>query len=73
MESIPNLQAEDQELYSIPGSPPDLVKPPVGCPFAPRCNKCLKVCKQYPPQTHSFSDNHKATCWLYDERVKGAK
>ena len=73
MESIPILHSEDQDLYSIPGSPPDLVKPPVGCPFAPRCNECLKVCKLYPPKTHSFSEKHMATCWLYDERVKGAK
>lgn len=73
MESIPNLKAEDQELYSIPGSPPDLVKPPIGCPFAPRCSKCLKVCNQYPPKTFSFSENHMATCWLYDERIKGVQ
>jgi len=73
MDSIPNMQDEDKELFSIPGSPPDLMKPPVGCPFAPRCNKCLKVCKQYPPRDFAFSDTHKATCWLYDERVKGAK
>ena len=73
MDSIPNMQSRDQELYSIPGSPPDLMKPPAGCPFAPRCSRCLKVCKAYPPATISFTDTHKATCWLYDERAKGAR
>ena len=73
MDSIPNMQSRDQQLYSIPGSPPDLMKPPAGCPFAPRCSRCLKVCKAYPPPTVSFSDTHKATCWLYDERAKGAR
>ena len=73
MDSIPNMQSRDQQLYSIPGSPPDLMKPPAGCPFAPRCSRCLKVCKAYPPATVSFTDTHKATCWLYDERAKGAR
>ena len=73
MDSIPNMQSRDQELYSIPGSPPDLMKPPAGCPFAHRCSRCLKVCKAYPPATISFTDTHKATCWLYDERAKGAR
>ena len=73
MDSIPNMQSRDQQLYSIPGSPPDLMKPPAGCPFAPRCSRCLKVCKAYPPATVSFTDTHKATCWLYDERAQGAR
>ncbi|MGN1019077.1 MAG: ABC transporter ATP-binding protein [Aristaeellaceae bacterium] len=73
MDSIPNMQSRDQELYSIPGSPPDLMKPPAGCPFAPRCKNCLRVCKAYPPATFSFTETHRATCWLYDERAKGAR
>lgn len=73
MDSIPKMQKDEKELFSIPGSPPDLMKPPVGCPFAPRCNQSLKVCTVYPPRETAFSDTHKATCWLYDERVKGGK
>ena len=72
MDSIPNLQRSDQKLYSIPGTPPDLISPPKGCPFAARCSRCLKVCEEYQPPEFSFSETHKASCWLYDERAKGA-
>ncbi len=70
MHSIPNVNNDDNDLCSIPGTPPDLMKPPVGCPFAPRCDQCMKVCREYPPGEFVFSDSHKAFCWLYDERVK---
>lgn len=71
MDSIPNMQRSDQELYSIPGSPPDLINPPKGCPFALRCNHCMKVCTQYVPEETRFGEDHRAYCWLYDPRAKG--
>ena len=71
MDSIPNLQLNDQKLYSIPGTPPDLISPPKGCPFAARCASCLRVCQQYQPPEYSFTESHRASCWLYDERAKG--
>lgn len=71
MDSIPNMQLNDQKLYSIPGTPPDLISPPHGCPFAARCSHCLKVCEKYAPPEFQFSETHTASCWLYDERVKG--
>ena len=71
LDSIPNLQLSNQQLYSIPGTPPDLISPPHGCPFAARCSHCLKVCEKYAPPEFHFSDTHRASCWLYDERVKG--
>ena len=72
MDSIPNLKKNEQELYSIPGTPPDLLLPPRGCPFAARCGKCMKVCHEYPAPEFDFSDTHRAYCWLYDRRAKGA-
>ncbi len=71
MDSIPNMQLSDQKLYSIPGTPPDLISPPKGCPFAARCSKCMKVCEEYQPPEYVFSATHRASCWLYDERAKG--
>ena len=71
LDSIPNLQLSDQKLYSIPGTPPDLISPPHGCPFAARCNHCLKVCEKFAPPEFKFSETHRASCWLYDERAKG--
>ena len=70
MDSIPRLHADAQELHSIPGTPPDLMNPPAGCPFAARCGQRLKVCEEYPPETAAFSDTHTAACWLYDSRVQ---
>lgn len=55
-----------QELHSIPGSPPDLVAPPDGCRFNPRCPDAMRVCvRQRPP---SFG-SHATECWLLDESL----
>lgn len=73
MDAIPNMQETTQALYSIPGSPPDLINPPAGCPFAMRCRHCMKVCSLYEPPLATFGDGHNAYCWLYDQRAKGGK
>ena len=71
MDSIPNMQLSNQKLYSIPGTPPDLISPPHGCPFAARCRYCMKVCEKIQPPEFTFSETHRASCWLYDDRAKG--
>ncbi len=71
MDSIPNMQLSNQKLYSIPGTPPDLISPPKGCPFAARCSRCMKVCEKFAPPEYTFSETHRASCWLYDDRAKG--
>ena len=71
MDSIPNMQLSNQKLYSIPGTPPDLISPPRGCPFAARCSRCMKVCEEFAPPEFTFSETHRASCWLYDDRAKG--
>ncbi len=65
IESIPRLDAETKEkLVPIEGQPVDLLNPPAGCPFAPRCRRCMKIClTKMPPQTH-LSDTHYTCCWL---------
>jgi peptide/nickel transport system ATP-binding protein len=58
-----------QELHSIPGAPPDLVAPPPGCRFHPRCEHAMQVCAQTsPPQ---FGP-HRAECWLLDPSLSDA-
>ena len=49
--SIPKLNAAEKErLVPIEGTPVDLLNPPAGCPFAPRCKSCMKVClREMPP------------------------
>lgn len=65
IKSIPKLNVEQtQRLVPIEGQPVDLLNPPAGCPFAPRCEKCMKIClREMPPKTE-LSDTHYSHCWL---------
>lgn len=65
LESIPNTDINDLELKFIPGSPPDLVDPPKGCRFAPRCPVAKKICFEKEPPTVEV-DGAKVKCWLYE-------
>lgn len=62
-----NNPEEDNELRPIPGSPPDLIKPPVGCPFVDRCDKAMKICKLNTPPERNLSDTHVVRCWLTEK------
>lgn len=55
---------KDDKLSSIPGTPPDLIKPPVGCAFASRCEKCMKICKAKQPPIFDLGNGHASSCWL---------
>ena len=72
LESIPNTDINDLELKFIPGSPPDLLDPPKGCRFAPRCPLAKKICFEKEPPTVKV-DGAKVKCWLYagDENGDG--
>ena len=74
--SIPRLDTKEHErLVPIEGTPVDLLNPPAGCPFAPRCEACMKIClNQMPPKTE-FDDVHYTNCWLIqkEEFEKGAQ
>ena len=63
--SIPKLNVQKTErLIPIEGQPVDLLNPPAGCPFAPRCANCMKIClREMPPKTE-LSDTHYSQCWL---------
>lgn len=64
LNSVPKIGKERKPLTSIPGTPPDLLKPPVGCAFAPRCSQAMKVCWQVSPEEVEVSEGHKTRCWL---------
>ena len=68
--SIPKLNVEQTErLIPIEGQPVDLLNPPAGCPFAPRCRACMKVClDQMPPKTE-LSETHYSHCWLLQKQA----
>ena len=64
--SVPRLDLKNkQELATIPGTPPDLLNPPVGCPFCTRCSYCMPICKEEMPEVTEFGGEHKAACWLH--------
>lgn len=70
LNSVPNPKSEIKEkLTPIEGQPPDLLKPPVGCPFAARCKYAMKVCIQKQPPLFEISEGHKAACWLCHENA----
>ena len=71
--SIPKASEKGNELTAIPGTPPDLMEPPKGCPFAARCTKTMEVCRQYPPEDMLCGENHHVRCWLLDERAKALR
>jgi len=62
--SIPNIKLDQRELKTMPGSPPDLVDPPSGCVFHPRCPFVMDICFRERPPAFSRG-GHLATCWLY--------
>ena len=65
--SIPSLdQDKSRRLLPIPGSPPDMTKPPLGCPFAPRCPYARVICGQSLPEMRALSKDHKSRCWLLE-------
>jgi peptide/nickel transport system ATP-binding protein len=47
---VPNIRLDQEELATMPGNPPDLVSPPAGCRFSPRCPKVMDICRVQEPQ-----------------------
>lgn len=67
LESIPKLdQSKDSRLATIKGLPPDLLKEPETCPFAPRCPFVIEQCWQENPPLMPVGPNHTAACWRWE-------
>lgn len=75
IQSIPPEDTSNREpLHPILGTPPDLFKPPVGCPFAARCPFAMRACLQHtPPSYPQQGEEHKAACWLYHRKALQAR
>ncbi|MEM0006782.1 MAG: ABC transporter ATP-binding protein [Candidatus Bathyarchaeia archaeon] len=65
LKSIPNIELADQKLEAIPGSPPDLLSPPKGCRFWPRCSYAMEKCRKAIPQLVETETDHLIRCFLY--------
>ncbi len=64
MRSIPTVGNEDEKLQPIAGTPIDLLNLPAGCPFAPRCEKAMKICLRENCKRMTINENHLAACWM---------
>ena len=67
LRSIPGAnQNKSERLVPIPGSPPDMLNPPKGCPFVMRCPYARNICAQKMPVYTQLSDRHRSMCWMLD-------
>lgn len=67
LDSIPDMnQDKSKRLQPIPGSPPDMIHPPKGCPFAPRCPYAMRICVDEIPPYIKTGENKRSMCWLLD-------
>ena len=66
LNAAPSLEIKNnRKLISIEGTPPDLINPPKGCPFASRCKYCMNICVEAAPPEYDYGAGHKVSCWLY--------
>jgi len=70
--AFPNIHADRRSLDTIPGSPPDLRKPPPGCRFHPRCPFVMDVCREVEPPEALFPDGVRVACHLHPPGRDGA-
>ena len=67
LESIPRINIEKERLHVIPGDVPELIKPPPGCRFHPRCEKAMGVCSKEEPTIKEIKKGHEVACFLYSQ------
>lgn len=65
--AFPSITAEKTRMISIPGSPPDLLSPPLGCRFHPRCTYALEICRKVDPAFIAVEKDHYAACHLVNK------
>jgi oligopeptide transport system ATP-binding protein len=67
LRSMPRLDEETRErMVPIEGTPVDLLDPPKGCSFGPRCEHCMKIClNNQPPLVETGEEGHISACWLH--------
>lgn len=63
--SVPNIRLVGDDLKIMQGSPPDLISPPPGCRFHPRCPQAFERCAEETPPFEETRPGHYAACWLY--------
>jgi peptide/nickel transport system ATP-binding protein len=69
IKAVPTVTGDFEDLISIPGSPPDLIDPPLGCKFHPRCPYATQRCAEEEPTLERFGPDHIVACF-YSDRVR---
>jgi peptide/nickel transport system ATP-binding protein len=72
MNAFPSVTGPRRELAGIPGSPPDLARPPSGCRFHPRCPEVMPACLNVEPDLYAVS-GARVRCLLYTEHAESSK
>src|SRR5216683_300271 len=67
LRSVPDPTDEQDQLYQIPGLPPDLARLPPGCPFAPRCDRAEELCRRDFPPYVELTPGHYSLCHFANE------
>jgi oligopeptide transport system ATP-binding protein len=73
LRSVPDPLKEQGELYQIPGLPPDVAHLPVGCPFAPRCDRVEELCRREFPPFVQLTSEHSSLCHFAREVYEESK
>jgi peptide/nickel transport system ATP-binding protein len=63
LSALPSIAGAKTELVQLPGEPPDLLSPPPGCRFHPRCLYATEICRTDVPRFADHGDRHFAACW----------
>lgn len=70
LQSVPDIRKlEKERLIPIDGQPPDLLMPPPGCPFCPRCQHAMRICAEARPELTEAGPGHRVACWLLDPQA----
>jgi len=67
LRSTPSITGPRRKLAPLEGEPPDLVNPPSGCRFHPRCPFATEKCAVEEPPLEEISDGHRVACWNYED------
>jgi len=68
--AIPSIEKKNQKLQTIRGMVPNLIYPPSGCRFHPRCDNRLEICDKVKPQLNEIAERYFVACHLFDPKYK---
>jgi oligopeptide/dipeptide ABC transporter ATP-binding protein len=74
MNAVPTIELKDnEELFKMPGEPPNLTHPPLGCRYHPRCPVAMTICSRIEPNLTEVMPGRFVKCWLYEDHPDKAE